>query len=563
MEKYKDKVLGSMMGGAVGDALGYPIGTMTYKQIIDRYGDKGFTRYVLNKKGEAEISDGTQMSLFTANGVLVCFTRYACHGILGAGPADYIRDSYLEWLQTQIGNIDYTHWHCNWIRDVRELHKRRTPGTTCISALQQLAKHETVENNSKGCGGIMRTAPIPLFMANPYMACDTEFIVKTAMKTAEITHKHPLGQLPAALLAYIIAEVMPLAYATREQLRSYINSGLYFLKKHYPDHQAHLDKLKGIIDVAVKLSGEKDKSDAEAIALLGKGWAADETLAIAIYCVLKYSEDFEKAIIAAVNHSGNSASTGAVTGNIMGALWGYDAIPAHFKEHLELRWLIEEISTDLATGIIVSEYIDCYDTPEKRRWMSKYVDLVQKDCVPIKNSYLVHRELNIYAGEYPGDKTEYECKLKLGQVAFKCSYFFDLTTPGELMPYNQYLDEIGRGMGEEIYYGRFPIANCGIPSNTSSVARLLDKIIEIGKNSLYRAIYIHDWGGVGRTGTIVACLYAYLLKGKGLSADVIYKQAIHSLDESFYRYPKSKNHVSPENNMQRDFIRRFIQNECV
>ena len=60
---YKNKVLGSMIGGAIGDALGYPVEFMSYSQIIHKYGPSGITRYHLNANGLAEISDDTQMSL--------------------------------------------------------------------------------------------------------------------------------------------------------------------------------------------------------------------------------------------------------------------------------------------------------------------------------------------------------------------------------------------------------------------------------------------------------------------------------------------------------------------
>ncbi len=370
-----------MMGGAIGDALGYPVEFMDYLQIIARYGKDGITRYRMNDKGVAEISDDTQMSLFTANGVLFCFTRYACRGILGAGPADYIKDSYKEWLQTQTGEIDYTKEHYNWIRDVKGLHALRAPGTTCISALQQISNNQEVKNNSKGCGGIMRIAPIPLFLSNPSFYSDkTALIVDTSMKAAGITHKHPLGQLPAALLAYLIQKVLPLAYITEAQFRSYIYEGLEFLQSKYPEHRTHIDTLKDIVVKAVKLADE-DLADIDAIRALGEGWVAEETLAIALYCTLKHIDDFEKAVIASVNHSGDSDSTGAVTGNIMGAIHGYNAIPVHFTENLELKWLIEELATDLATSIPVGEYIDCYDTPEKRRWMEKYVDIYKKSAL--------------------------------------------------------------------------------------------------------------------------------------------------------------------------------------
>ena len=77
------------------------------------------------------------------------------------------------------------------------------------------------------------------------------------------------------------------------------------------------------------------------------------------------------AIVSSVNHSGDSDSTGAVCGNLMGTLFGRSAIPAHYTEHLELLSVIEELATDLCTGCIISEY-DPFDTPEKKRWAMKY-----------------------------------------------------------------------------------------------------------------------------------------------------------------------------------------------
>lgn len=141
---YRNKVLGSMVGGAVGDALGYPVEFMSYGQILNKYGPDGITRYALNAKGEAEISDDTQMALFTANGVLFTFTRYADNEVILAPPHRYIQDSYKEWLETQTGDIDYTQPHFNWIRDIKGLHARRAPGLTCLSALQCLKEHKAV-----------------------------------------------------------------------------------------------------------------------------------------------------------------------------------------------------------------------------------------------------------------------------------------------------------------------------------------------------------------------------------------------------------------------------------
>ena len=125
-----------------------------------------------------------------------------------------------------------------------------------------------------------------------------------------------------------------------------------------------------MIDLAVTLSKNTD-SDLNNIHRLGEGWAAEETLGIAIYCALKYQKDFSKAIITAVNHRGDSDSTGAVTGNILGALVGYDAIDNKWKQDLELIDVILEMADDLCYGCLMEEY-SSYRDPA---WESKYIHM--------------------------------------------------------------------------------------------------------------------------------------------------------------------------------------------
>ena len=123
-----------------------------------------------------------------------------------------------------------------------------------------------------------------------------------------------------------------------------------------------------LLEKAVDLS-ETENPDLGNIQQIGEGWVAEETLAIAVYCSLKYPDDFEKAVIASVNHSGDSDSTGAVTGNILGAWLGIEAIPQHFKDGLELTDVIEEIAKDLYNDCQMSEYSAYRDEV----WESKYI----------------------------------------------------------------------------------------------------------------------------------------------------------------------------------------------
>ena len=102
-----------------------------------------------------------------------------------------------------------------------------------------------------------------------------------------------------------------------------------------------------IYDKAIDLSEKDYLDDLEALHEIGQGWVAEETLAVAVYCALKYKDNFDAALIASVNHSGDSDSTGAVTGNIVGAYLGARKIPKKYLENLELLSTIIDMSKRL------------------------------------------------------------------------------------------------------------------------------------------------------------------------------------------------------------------------
>jgi ADP-ribosylglycohydrolase len=101
-----------------------------------------------------------------------------------------------------------------------------------------------------------------------------------------------------------------------------------------------------LIDKSVELS-ESNMNDIDAIRELGEGWVAEEALAIAVYSCLKYSNSFEDVVVCAVNHDGDSDSTGAIAGNIIGVYLGLDSIPSYYVDNLELKDVILKISRQL------------------------------------------------------------------------------------------------------------------------------------------------------------------------------------------------------------------------
>ncbi len=383
-EVHLDAIRGCIYGGAVGDALGYPIEFLSERDIFSSFGSKGITAYYKNvRTGKALISDDTQMSLFTANGLLVGDTRGALRGIQGK-PRMYVMKAYKDWLKTQQSTISEVNRHerytaaggFSWLLDVPELYAKRAPGNTCLSALMDGTEYEDYveakRNKSKGCGGIMRVAPL----AVNYRKLDIEQLDMESAQLAAITHGHSLGYMPAAVLVHILNRLVFPPKDRKMTLKEIVLEARDTIAKIFKGDE-NLPELIAIMDCAVALS-ENKRSDLENIHQLGEGWVAEETLGISLYCALRHQDDFSAGVIATVNHNGDSDSTGAVTGNILGALLGYGAIAEQWKKDLELSDVILEIADDLCHGCQMEEY-SSYRDPE---WEAKYIHMHR----PVKQS---------------------------------------------------------------------------------------------------------------------------------------------------------------------------------
>ncbi len=181
-------------------------------------------------------------------------------------------------------------------------------------------------NDSKGCGGVMRIAPVGLIANQPFeLGCEI----------VAITHGHPSGYLAAGFLAELIAQLA---------LGRALGSALDQAAEELRAHRGHRETLAAV-ELARELADGVDPGP-EQIEELGKGWVAEEALAIAIYCALAAS-GFESALVLAVNHDGDSDSTGAITGNLLGTMLGAEAIPSRWLDRLELCDLIEQVARDL------------------------------------------------------------------------------------------------------------------------------------------------------------------------------------------------------------------------
>jgi ADP-ribosylglycohydrolase len=217
-----------------------------------------------------------------------------------------------------------------------------------MSSLDDIYRGKAPMNNSKGCGGVMRIAPIPLYaVVQDRMSIEEADLL--AGEAAEITHQHPLGYISAALMSHVIYRLALDIEPTQDGMKRYIMEGVAEMRNQYKAYHNDVERMAELAERAIFLL-DNGKTDLENIGRLGEGWTDEEALAIALYCTLKHFDSFEDAMIAAVNHGGDSDSTGAVTGNILGAAIGYEAIPQYYKDDLEMHDLILHMADDLYRG---------------------------------------------------------------------------------------------------------------------------------------------------------------------------------------------------------------------
>lgn len=324
----EDTYIGCLLGGAAGDALGAPVEFLSLRDIRAAYGSGGIGEFAQSYNRPGAITDDTQMTLFTAEGLLRADNRLSEKGI--CDPPTMVYLAYLRWLETQghRPKYPYSGVRDSYLLGIAALRSSRAPGNTCLSALisGRMGTREKPLNESKGCGGVMRVAPVGLAAREPFdLGCDL----------AAITHGHPTGYLAAGCFASIIGHL-----AAGAELGQAVDLAITEL-----DRQPRGSECLAAVTKARDLAAGAPAT-AETVERLGQGWTAEEALAIAVFCALR-ATSFEHGVRLAVNHGGDSDSTGSMTGNILGALLGRQSIPERWLTALELREEIEGVARDL------------------------------------------------------------------------------------------------------------------------------------------------------------------------------------------------------------------------
>ncbi|MDT0320078.1 ADP-ribosylglycohydrolase family protein [Streptomyces millisiae] len=331
-QDFRSRVRGCLLGGAIGDALGAGVEFDSLERIVEQHGEDGVTDYVPAYGRRGAITDDTQMTMFTVDGLIRAHVRRdtgAWH------PPTDLHAAYRRWYVTQREwGPDERRAEDGWLAREEWLYSQRAPGRACLSGLGD-ARMGTVERpknpDSKGCGTVMRSAPFGLLVG-----WEPQLVFQLAVECAAQTHGHPTGMLAAGAFAAIVHGLV-----RGDDLDAAIQKALVQLATR-PGHEETTDALKRALG-AVRQGMPRP----ELVESLGEGWTAEEALSIGVYCAL-VAQDMRHGLLLAVNHGGDSDSTGSVCGNLLGALHGETALPPAWVAELEGRETLLALADDFA-----------------------------------------------------------------------------------------------------------------------------------------------------------------------------------------------------------------------
>ncbi|MFE4542025.1 ADP-ribosylglycohydrolase family protein [Arthrobacter sp. NPDC056727] len=347
----ESRIHGCLLGGALGDSLGYAVEFDPIEEIRRRFGAAGLRDFAV-LDGGTHFSDDTQMTLYTVDGIVEAL-EWANSGV-GADANACVWLAYLRWLDTQGETLPDSapRPQPRWIDSQEVLRHRRAPGKACLSGLatgEMGTAARPVNPDSKGCGTVMRSAPFGLV---PHIPADS--VYKLSADAASLTHGHPSARQSAGAFSLIIHALV--------QGSSLAGAAKAALARVLADGEA-APELRERLEAAVRLAGEAGSgtilNPEDLVGELGEGWVAEEALAVGLYAVLATApqtqvdglpdpvEHFKDAIALAINHSGDSDSTGSIAGNILGAYYGTACLPAEWLEALEAPEVIRGMAGQL------------------------------------------------------------------------------------------------------------------------------------------------------------------------------------------------------------------------
>ncbi|QKV93136.1 ADP-ribosylglycohydrolase family protein [Streptomyces sp. NA02950] len=331
-QDFRSRVRGCLLGGAIGDALGAAVEFSSLADIRAEHGPEGVTDFLPAYGRRGRVTDDTQMTLFTVDGLIRAQVRRdtgAWH------PPTDIHAAHRRWYATQRDwGPDERREDAGWLAREEWLYAQRAPGRACLNGLadETMGTLDAPKNpDSKGCGAVMRSAPFGLLVG-----WEPQLVFQLAIECAAQTHGHPTGYLAAGAFALIVHGL-----ARGEGLDGAVQRALAHLATR-PGHEETTQALRQALGAV-----RQGLPTAERVASLGEGWIAEEALAMGLYCAL-VAEDVRHGLLLAVNHGGDSDSTGAICGNLLGVLHGETALPPSWLAEVEGRGTILELADDFS-----------------------------------------------------------------------------------------------------------------------------------------------------------------------------------------------------------------------
>lgn len=339
----EDRFTGSILAAAAGEAFGIPVTADTWLEIQARHGEQGLRDYVPAGHPSGRLGSDTQIMLFTLEGMIranVSRRRTAT-----SEPSRHIQHAYQRWLHTQhlswpraAGEFaEISPEPDGWLVQQRALFQTRNPGRTMMRTLIAFAKGQqfmgTTENpvsDSQGSAAILRAVPATLWSSDPVE------VFRIAANIAALTHGDPAAYLSAGALSALVFRIM-----RGDAMRTAAD----YAAEQVSSHPGHEEVVR-CLHTATWLADSGKTGPATIETHLGTGQSAPEALAIGLFAALVSQGDFDAGLRVAVNHSGNSSTSGAICGSLVGAAGGAAAIPEKWLVSLEMAEVIEELAQD-------------------------------------------------------------------------------------------------------------------------------------------------------------------------------------------------------------------------
>ena len=335
---------GCLLGMAVGDAMGYTVDDRSWQEIQEDYGPNGLLGYDL-VNGYADVTSYTQLAAFTCNGLLLGLTRGQMLGKM-APFIKYVETASREWAAFQRPYDRPTRSYC-WLPRHNEICRRNCVDTRIVELLQRQPRLGTLEmpiNNYNGPAALSTAIGVGLFYHKDRM--DRHEIGRLRAESIALTHGSPTAFLSGAVLAQIIS--LQLQFP-KGDLRKIVLASAAAVREQFGHQYSQAYDLATLLRHAVTFAEAPNLRCSEVMEKL-KCENAAQVLAGAVYACLVCKDDFDRAMIVAVNHSGRSAAVGAIVGAILGIRLGEEALPEFYIECLEPAEVLRELADDLHSG---------------------------------------------------------------------------------------------------------------------------------------------------------------------------------------------------------------------